>query len=221
MPARFLMRTLALTGILFASFIAALGQGPPAVAAKPTITAEKRALITELLEVTETRKNALAVFNSMIEFEQNQASDLILESLNRDRGPGELNDAAKDELRKKMVENSSRTNKRVQELFDKRIDFPQVVEDVFIELYDKYFTEAELKDLVAFYRSSTGRKSIAVQPQMFAESMTSTMERIKPAVLEIMTEFSKGEAERLKKELEADSAKLPKPRRTRPSRKRS
>ena len=79
-------------------------------------------------------------------------------------------------------------------MFSKRIDLAQIGEDIFYDLYDKYFTEAEIKDLVAFYKSATGKKSIELQPKMFAEAMSNTMERIKPKVLEMMTEFSNEEA---------------------------
>jgi hypothetical protein len=37
----------------------------------------------------------------------------------------------------------------------------------FANAYASRFSEAELKDLVAFYRSPTGKKSIVVEPQIF------------------------------------------------------
>lgn len=58
---------------------------------------------------------------------------------------------------------------------------PEVVAKVFDEqmptlislcvpLYDKYFTERDLQQLIAFYESDIGKKSARVMPQMMGES---------------------------------------------------
>ena len=39
------------------------------------------------------------------------------------------------------------------------------------KLYASRFTEAELKEIVTFYRSATGKKIIALEPQMFDDAM--------------------------------------------------
>ena len=96
----------------------------------------------------------------------------------------------------------------------------RVIEDVSVELYDKYFTEGEIKDLIVFYKSPTGKKTIDVLPKMFAESITNTMDAVKPKVLEIMAELVQEETERVKKELEdKKSPKRPLPPRSRRGRK--
>lgn len=42
----------------------------------------------------------------------------------------------------------------------------------FALAYASSFSEAELKELVTFYRSATGRKSIAVEPQIFESALS-------------------------------------------------
>ncbi len=44
-----------------------------------------------------------------------------------------------------------------------------------VPIYDKYFTETELKELIAFYRSTTGRKLIKVMPMIMEDSMKASM----------------------------------------------
>lgn len=43
-----------------------------------------------------------------------------------------------------------------------------------VPVYDKYFTEDELKELIAFYKGATGRKLIKVMPSIMEDSMKAT-----------------------------------------------
>ncbi len=43
-----------------------------------------------------------------------------------------------------------------------------------VPVYDKYFSEDELKELIAFYKGSTGRKLIKVMPSIMEDSMKAT-----------------------------------------------
>lgn len=92
-----------------------------------------------------------------------------------------------------------------------------MIEDVSYNLYDKYFTESEIRDLVMFYKSPTGRKTTAVTPDLFAESMSNTMTALKPKVAEIMSELMAEEVDRTKKALESKKIrKTNPPRRAKP-----
>ena len=214
-------QALVLTGFLFVTFTCSLAQ-EQSTAGEQAITPEKRALIAELLQVTDSKKNALAFYNAILNQQESQMPDAIWQSLAGDKEIQGLSSDEKARLRKEMLETSTRTNKRLRELFSKRIDFAQIVEDIAYDLYSKYFTEAEIKDLVTFYRSPTGKKSIDLSPKMFVESMSTAMERINPKVLEIMTELSNEEAERIRKEVQTRASKQPvKPKPNRRNRKRT
>jgi len=215
------MQAFALAGILFVNFTCSSGQ-EPSTRGEQAVSPEKRALIAELLEVTDSKKNALAFYNAILNQQETQMPDVIWQSLAGNKEIQGLSSDEKARLRLQMLETSARTNKRLRELFSKRIDFTQIVEDIAYDLYSRYFTEAEIKDLVTFYRSPTGKKSIDLSPKMFAESMSTAMERINPKVLEIITELSNEEAERIKKELQTRTSKQPvKPKSNQGSRKRT
>jgi hypothetical protein len=222
MPRKLLMQALVLAGILFVPFTCSFAQEQSNVAAKQAITPEMRALIAELMEATESRKNSLAIYNSMLDQQESMIPDVVWQGLLNTKEIQGLSSDEKEELRKQMLQSSTVTSKRLRELFAKQIDFTQIVEDISYELYSKYFTEAEVRDLVAFYKSPTGKKSIGVSPKMFAESMSITAERIKPKVLAIMEELTKEESERIRKELQARTSKQPvKAKPARRSRKRT
>lgn len=222
MPTKLLMRVFVLAGILFIHFTCAFAQEQSTLAAKQAITPEVRALIAELMEVTESRKTALAIYNSMLDQQEMQLPDVIWQGLANTKEIQGLSSDEKEELRKQMLQTSTQMSKRLRELFSKRIDFAQIVEDLTYELYSKYFTEAEIKDLVTFYKSPTGKKSMGLAPKMFAESMSITAERIKPVVVAIVAELTNEESERIKKELQTRISKQPvKPKPTQRSRKRT
>lgn len=45
------------------------------------------------------------------------------------------------------------------------------IENMIIPIYDKYYTESDIEQLIAFYGSPIGKKMIATMPQVMQESM--------------------------------------------------
>ncbi|WP_028980442.1 DUF2059 domain-containing protein [Sporocytophaga myxococcoides] len=87
-----------------------------------------------------------------------------------------------------------------KEKFDKYIEFvmneakelsKKLVNVEMIEIYDKHFTEKEVKDLIAFYESPTGQKFIEKTPEITKDMMNVMMSKY-------MSDFQ----ERIKKKLE-------------------
>lgn len=70
-----------------------------------------------------------------------------------------------------------------------------------IDLYIAAFTEAELRDLTAFYRTTTGKKALAQIPVLMQQSLTMGMEIANQhqAELEQMVQARKEELEKAKK----------------------
>ena len=56
-------------------------------------------------------------------------------------------------------------------LFSEKLSAPGGLSEMVIPIYDKYFTHAELRDLLAFYRTPAGQKAITVLPMVLQESM--------------------------------------------------
>lgn len=54
--------------------------------------------------------------------------------------------------------------------FVKEID-PHEIENMLIPIYLKYYSEKELDDIIAFYKSPTGKKMIESMPGIMQESM--------------------------------------------------
>lgn len=62
-------------------------------------------------------------------------------------------------------------NKELLALFSERMAVPGGLLDQIIPIYDKYFTQSEIKELLAFYQTPIGKKAIAVLPKVVNESM--------------------------------------------------
>jgi uncharacterized protein len=179
----------------------------PAAAAQQPLSAEKRALIKEFLEVIDTKKNVMALFNAMIEEQEKQMPGIVWASISALASVQQLTEKQRLDLKRDLTKDSTRMSHRLRELFMEKINLGELIERISYVVYDKYFTESELKDIIAFYRSSTGQKTISVMPNLVAESMAQTAEAIKPKLVEVITEFTTEESERVSKNLEEQKPK--------------
>ncbi len=160
------------------------------VNAQPAVSPQKRALIKELLELTQagTDVNALMLQN----LDQMKAEvPKILAGLMASSGlQGEA-------AEKKANEISQRILKRYRERLPQVIDLKQTTEQISYSLYDKFYTETELKDIIVFYKTATGKKVIASMPKLLSESMRMSNQLVLPKVVKLMQEIMQEELNKL------------------------
>jgi hypothetical protein len=183
----------------------------PEAVPKQEVSAAKRALIKQILDETNSRQNADAMFSAQFDAMIKQMPEVQWQTISSSDEFKRLTPAQQDEVRQKFDENMTRVSKRIKELFLQRIDMKQMVEDISYSVYDKHFTETELKDLVAFYGSPTGKKVIAEMPALFAESIAKAGEIIGPRVKGIIDEIEKEQTSELTKQIDALLKSAPKP----------
>ena len=183
----------------------------PETVLKQEVSAEKRALIKQILDETNSQQNAVALFSAQFDEMIKQMPDIQWQTISSTDEFKRLTPALQAEVRQKFDENLARVSKRVKELFLLRIDMKQMVEDISYSVYDKHFTETELRDLVAFYGSATGKKVIAEMPALFAESIAKAGELIGPRVKGIIDEIEKEQTNELSHEIDALLKSAPKP----------
>jgi hypothetical protein len=148
----------------------------------PAISPTKRSLIKELLEITKASKSANQVIDVMVRSELPKLVSAILKnvpSLDSDR----------PEVQKQFNDFVSRMAVKYRDRVLKKIDLKQLVEEVSYPVYDQYFTESELRDIIGFYKSSTGKKAISVLPQITVDSISRTNDILLPKLSSIMTEI--------------------------------
>jgi hypothetical protein len=62
-------------------------------------------------------------------------------------------------------------NREMIALFKEKMNTPGGLIDQNVYIYDKYFSHAEIKELLAFYQTNIGKKVIARLPKVLNESM--------------------------------------------------
>ena len=147
------------------------------------ISPEKQALIKEYLEITGGREAINKILDASFANLDDTLPLIISAQIEQDSN---LTVAQKADLQKNMPETLARLSKRFQEELNREIDFAKAIQDVNYPLLDKFFTEAELKDLITFYKSATGQKAISLQPQIYTESTTRLNAVLIPAIQKAM-----------------------------------
>ena len=192
-----------IVAILIAFPLLAVAQ---AIQEKPTtpesISPEKRALVAELLRVTGSRKQTEDVFNTMLAESEKQMPEITWAAISESPLIAELTDKEREELRSKTAESAIATSQRFRELFSERLDFAKL-DEITTDLYAKYFSEAEISDLIQFYKSTTGQRTMQLMPQMLAEAMQRSQEIMMPIIKEVMHEVSTEQTQKFEKEITA------------------
>ena len=78
---------------------------------------------------------------------------------------------------------------RFRALFNERLDFSAIIETVYPPLYDKTFSEEELRQLVTFYRTPVGRRSIEVMPSLMQEAAAGVEGAVQPLAIGLIHEI--------------------------------
>ena len=160
-----------------------------AAKAQDDIKPAKRALIKELYVATRADKLAESFTNAILTQMERDLPKMLSES------PEVMDLKGKDreQAQKMIAERSARVLRRFKELMPQRINFAEVMEPMFYPIYDKFFTEEELKDLVTFYKSTTGQKSIEVLPQLMQDAMQRSSQALNAKVMALVTEIMQEE----------------------------
>ena len=166
--------------------------------AQDTLTPEKKALIKELLTLMNASGNSEAISNQIMEALQAPVANALSNEMRGWIQEQKLPPAEQKRLEAETDESAQRILTRLRAEIPKRISFGELVEKVGVETYDKYYTVAEVKDLIAFYKTSTGQKFVKILPQLTADLMSGTGKLIEPELTKLMTETLADELMRLK-----------------------
>lgn len=192
-----------LAALLFSVLVIGVQAQDLTPTATPSISPEKQALIRELLELTSSKKTIDAMFKAQADQMDKDEPETTWLAVSGMKELKSLTPEEREEIRLKVIASSSHSGRRMYELIQEKIDFGKLIEGIFLPLHDKYFTESELRDLVAFYKSPTGAKVIEVMPNLITTAMKQTVDAIMPKVMEIVTQVQEEETERAENEIQA------------------
>jgi uncharacterized protein len=167
----------------------------PAYAQSDT-TPEKKALIKELLTLMNASNNSEAITNQLMGGLQEPLTGLASNMLREWIQSLEVAPAERKRMEDEVPESSQRIANRIRAEIPKRIKFGELTEKVGLEIYDKLFTEAEVKDLIAFYKTSTAQKFVRLTPQLTAEMFQSIQKSMDPELHQLIIESFAAEQNR-------------------------
>ncbi|MBM0740814.1 DUF2059 domain-containing protein [Phormidium sp. CLA17] len=154
------------------------------------VPSPKRALIRELLELTQAGESANAILSQSLAQMEAELPKLL---------SGFLKDSGLqgDALEKQTNDTALRIIQRYRERVPKVLDMKQITEQISYSLYEKFYTEAELKDVIAFYKTPTGQKVITTTPRLMSESIRLSNQLVLPKMTNLIQEIVKEEIGRL------------------------
>ena len=156
---------------------------------------EKQAAIKELLAVMNAQikpSDLMAMMSAQID----KTAELTVKSMLA--GDVNLTPADKKMLEDILLNGENSPIKSLQKKLFEKIDFDALIEEMTISIYDKHFTLEEIKDVTAFYKSTTGQKLLKTTPAIFADTMQTMAEKIYPKIMEVIKESEEG----MKREIE-------------------
>lgn len=160
------------------------------------IAPEKKKIIGEIISVTKADQKTEETIKAMLDQMAAAYPTLVKETLAKSSG---LTAARKTSLESEMIKRNASFSAKFNERLRQRVNFREYVEQTFYPLYDKFFTEGELKDLLAFYKTPTGQKLNEVTPQLAAESIRLSQEILTPKIAAIVNEIIQEDIEEIQK----------------------
>jgi uncharacterized protein len=85
-------------------------------------------------------------------------------------GSGKMGIQVMDQMISNFKSSHSGVNEQFWEDFKKEVK-AEDFENMIFPIYDKYYTESDIDQLIVFYNSPIGKKMIATMPQVMQESM--------------------------------------------------
>jgi hypothetical protein len=118
-----------------------------------------------------------------------------------------MTDAQKEELRQSVAEATGRVDKIARDFLADKSHIIRLSEEVIYQIYDEAFTESELKELIAFYRTPTGQKAAAFLPSLSSQVQKAFGEVIGPKLQNLIQPGIQTETEQLKQKIKDVKAK--------------
>lgn len=154
--------------------------------AQTQISEEKRKLISEMVVLMKLDNQMPSITDEILKGLEKTYPLGFAEAVDaRD----DLTPKQKELLKATATERYLSFSRRFRERLPQVVDYKKYIEESIYPLYDKFFTEQELHDLVAFYRTPTGQKVVDTMPQLFAESIRVAREKLLPQITPLLQEL--------------------------------
>jgi uncharacterized protein len=100
-----------------------------------------------------------------------------------------------------IIDAKSSAEKFQTRLFEK-LDYNAIMDGIIVTIYDKYYTLDEINDLIAFYKTPTGKKTLKVMQPIMVETIQLTQAKLVPKMLTVMQELREERTQQIAKKVD-------------------
>jgi uncharacterized protein len=173
---------------------AALFAFAAAINGQSAMSPEKRRLVGEMVSVFKMDKQMSQITDAMLKEMENTYPMGFGAAVDRRT---DLTDEQKQSMKATASASFNAFSQKFRKRLMETVDYTKYIEEGVYPIYDRMYSEQELKDIVAFYKTPTGQKVIDTMPQLFAEAQTAAREKLLPQVLPIIKSVLDEEFERI------------------------
>lgn len=158
------------------------------------ISEEKKQLISELIVLTKTDKNIAEITDTLLasmETPYVSAFNLTIDKRN------DLSEQDKEIMKNSFKDYFAKFSTKFRARLPQAVNFQTYIENSVYPLYDKFFTVDELKDLINFYKTPTGKKVIDTMPLLYKESAELAQKNLLPDLLKLLDALLQEDLEEL------------------------
>jgi len=168
--------------------------------AQQPISSEKKSLISEFRTLTGANN-----VDGSINLSPDSIRQVFTAIIEQDK---EVSEEQRVELRKSADEATARVYKAGQDSVADKAEIIELSEKVIYQIYDRAFTESELKELVAFYRTATGQKASRFLRDLSSQVQKEFGEVIQVKLNNVLQPAIQIEIEKLKQKIKEAKAKV-------------
>ena len=150
------------------------------------ISDEKQKLIAELVSLLKLDTQMSEITDTLLKGMESTYPISFAAAV--DRNPN-FTPEQKEKLKTSSAESYRAFSQKFRKRLAESVDYPKYIREAIFPLYDKFYSEQDLKDIVEFYRTPTGQKLIGTLPQLLAESQTAARDKLLPQIVPIVQQL--------------------------------
>jgi|GEM_PF-5321528 len=144
-----------------------------------------------------------AQYNQMLNIMANQVKLSLGSSIRQNiETIAEINQVKREELSQLLEQAMEESIEKFKTAVIKEIPFDELISNIYIPVYSKYFTISEIEEITAFYESQVGQKLVSLVPTLMQESVEMFNEKYSNKITEIDRRIRDEEFARIKSGIE-------------------
>jgi uncharacterized protein len=150
------------------------------------LSSEKEGLIKQVLDASRATRNAQLGYELVIAQAVRGMNTALEMRIDQDT---KMSADEKAQAKKTLIAQLDKRMDRFKQLSAEKINVPQLVTQIYLKLYAKYFTDEQLKVMLDFYKSPTGQHVLDVFPQLTDEATHIVNAEALPKIKEAGAQF--------------------------------